>query len=105
MIYSEAGAVKGCFDLPCVRGCRQWVREGELTSLVVVLSYYEGKEGGRDEQANREGTALRIKNPWAPQRFFLAQSIGGQVHPFAIHWKSIIPESGSLRELGGCKSN
>ena len=83
--------------------------EGELTSLVVVLAYYEGKEGGReggrDEQANREGTALRIKNPWAPQRFFLAQSIGGQVHLFAIHWKSIIPESGSLRELGGCKSN
>ena len=54
--------------------------EGELTSLVVVvvvLSYYEGREGGRDEYANREGTALRIKNPWAPQRFSSAQSIGG----------------------------
>ena len=72
------------------------VGEGELTSLVVVavLSYYEG----RDEQANREGTALRIKNPWAPQRFSLAQSIGGQVHLFAIqHLKSSIPEHEQLK--------
>ena len=72
--------------------------EGELTSLVVVLSYYEGKEGGRDEQANREGTALRIKNPWALQGFSWAQSIGGQVHLFAIqHLKSSIPEHEQLK--------
>ena len=29
-------------------------------------------EGGDERTGNREGTAMRIKNPWAQQRFFLA---------------------------------
>ena len=76
VIYSESGAVKGCFDLLCV------VRA--LTSLVVVvivvLSYYEGRERTNERTGNREGTAIRIKNPCEAEVFLgWVDSIGGLV--------------------------
>lgn len=90
VIYSESGAVKGCFDLLCV------VRA--LTSLVVVvvLSYYEGRERTNERTGNREGTAMRIKNPCEAEVFLgWVDSIGGSV-------STLRKGAGSRRSIQAC---